>query len=147
MDIKRFASGRGVELRTNARVRAIEPRKVHLIGETIAADTIVLTAGVVPNQVVADLPIDKDKRGCILVEPSMRCPSHTDVWALGDCASVPGPDGRPYPALAQHAMREARALAENIHSALNERPPKPFVYHTLGLMGSLGRAIGLCSIS
>ena len=52
-----LASRRGVELRTNTRVQAIEPRKVHLAGETIAADTIVLAAGVVPNQVVADLPI------------------------------------------------------------------------------------------
>ena len=91
---------------------------------------------------VADLPVDKDKRGCILVEPTMRCPSHPEVWALGDCASIPGPDGKPYPALAQHAMREARALAENIHSVLNDRSPKPFVYHTLGMMGSLGRNTG-----
>ena len=137
-----LAARRGVEVRTNVRVQAIEPRKVHLAGETIAADTIVLAAGVVPNQIVADLPVAKDKRGCILVEPTMHCPSRPEVWALGDCASIPGPDGKPYPALAQHAMREARALAENIHSVLNDEPPKPFVYHTLGLMGSLGRNTG-----
>ena len=34
----------GVEMRTNALVRAIEPCKVHLANETIAADTIVLAA-------------------------------------------------------------------------------------------------------
>ena len=101
-----------------------------------------LAAGVVPNPIVADLPLPKDKRGCISVEPTMRCPNHPEVWALGDCASIPGPDGKPYPALAQHAMREARALAENIHSVLNDEPPKPFVYHTLGLMGSLGHNTG-----
>jgi NADH dehydrogenase len=62
------------------------------------------------------------------------------VWALGDCASVPGPDGKPYPNLAQHALREAKVLARNIRAALDGRPPQPFVYDTMGMMGSLGHA-------
>ncbi len=65
-----------------------------------------------------------------------------EVWALGDCASIPGPNGKPYPSLAQHALREARALAENIFKVLNGRPPKPFIYNTLGMMGALGRNTG-----
>jgi hypothetical protein len=66
------------------------------------------------------------------------------VWALGDCASIPAPDGNPYPNLAQHALREAKVLARNIHGVLNGQPPRPFVYNTLGMMGSLGhsRAFG-----
>src|SRR4029078_3768475 len=94
-----LASRRGVELRTNTRVLAIEPQRVHLAGETIAAETIVLAAGVVPNPVVTGLSVEKDKRGCIAVEPTMRCPRHAEVWALGDCASIPGPNGKPYPGL------------------------------------------------
>ncbi len=57
-------------------------------------------------------------------------------------SGVPGPDGKPYPALAQHAMREARVLAENIHRVLNDRSPKPFIHDTLGMMGSLGHNAG-----
>jgi hypothetical protein len=68
-------------------------------------------------------------------------------WAeptLRDCASIPAPDGKPYPNLAQHALREAKVLARNISGVLNGRSPKPFVYDTLGMMGSLGhtRAFG-----
>jgi NADH:ubiquinone reductase (H+-translocating) len=137
-----LAGRRGVDLRTNTRVRAIEPGKVHLAGETIAADTIVLAAGVVPNPVVAGLPVEKDRSGHILVEPTMRCRTHPEVWALGDCASIPGPDGKPYPSLAQHALREAKVLAGNLLGALEGRPPEPFVYHTLGMMGSLGHGKG-----
>jgi NADH dehydrogenase len=161
---------RGVDIRTNTRVRAIEPDKVHLApspqplspeagergrsvsplpsgesgtgeGETIEADTIVLAAGVVPNPVVAGLPVEKDKHGHIVVEPTMRCPSHPEVWALGDCASIPAPDGKPYPNLAQHALREAKVLARNIFNVLNDRPAQPFVYDTLGMMGSLGHGM------
>jgi len=82
---------RGAELRIHAPVRAIEPGRVHLPDETIEAETIVLAAGIVPNPVVAGLPVDKDKHGHITVEGTMRCKSHPEVWALGDCALVPAP--------------------------------------------------------
>jgi NADH dehydrogenase len=137
-----LAARRGVDVRTHAIVRAIDPQKVRLPNETIVADTIVLTAGVVPNPVVAGLPLEKDARGCLKVDPTLRCQDHPEVWALGDCASIPGPDGKPYPRLAQHALRAARVLARNIYRVQNHRPPKPFIYHTLGMMGSLGHNIG-----
>jgi NADH dehydrogenase len=131
---------RGAEIRIHAAVQAIEPGRVHLPDETIEAETIVLAAGIVPNPVVAGLPVDKDKRGHIVVEGTMRCKSHPEVWALGDCALIPAPDGKPYPNLGQHALREAKVLARNIHGVLNGRPPRPFVYNTLGMMGSLGHS-------
>ena len=160
----------GADIRTNTHVRAIEPGKVLLAleksqeprakfqaqspagsldlvlgsssleAETIAAETIILAAGIIPSPVVASLPVDKDKRGHIVVDGTMRCPSHSEVWALGDCASIPGPDGKPYPNLAQHALREAKVLARNLAGVLNGQPPQPFVYDTLGMMGSLGHS-------
>jgi len=129
---------RGADIRTGAKVQSIEPGKVHLPDETIEAETIVLAAGMLPNPVVADLPVEKSKRGHIVVDGTMRCKSHPEVWALGDCASVPAADGKPYPALAQHAQREAKVLARNIAGALDGRPPRPFIFQTLGMMGSLG---------
>jgi NADH:ubiquinone reductase (H+-translocating) len=129
---------RGAEIRTHVAVPAIEPGKVHLPNETIEADTIILAAGIVPNSVVAGLPVEKDRRGHIVVDGTMRCRSHPEVWALGDCASIPAPDGKPYPNLAQHALREAKLLARNICGVLEGKPPQLFVYDTLGMMGSLG---------
>jgi NADH dehydrogenase len=133
---------RGADIRTGARVQAIEPGKLKLAGETIEAETIVLAAGILPNPVVAALPVEKDKRGHIVVDGAMRCPSRPEVWALGDCAAIPAPDGRLYPNLAQHALREGRVLARNIVRMLHDRPPQPFVYSTLGMMGSLGHSRG-----
>lgn len=137
-----LAGRRGVELRTNARVRAVEPGKVHLAEETIVADTVVLAAGTAPDPVLASLSVEKDRSGRVVAEPTLRCRTHPEVWALGDCASIPGPDGKPYPGLAQHALRQARLLARNIAGALDGRPPLPFVYQTLGMMGSLGHSRG-----
>jgi NADH dehydrogenase len=129
---------RGADIRTGAKVQAIEPGKVLLQGETIEAETIVLAAGVVPNPVVASLPVEKDRRGHVSVDGTMRSKSHPEVWAIGDCACIPSPEGTPYPNLAQHALREAKVLARNVFGVLGGQPPQPFVYHTLGMMGSLG---------
>jgi NADH dehydrogenase len=129
---------RGADLRTGKKVLGIEPGKVRLPDEMIEAKTIVLAAGIVPNPVVAGLPVERDRHGRIVVDETMRCQSHPEVWALGDCAVVPSPDGRPYPSLAQHALREGRLLARNITGVLDGRLPQPFVYATLGMMGSLG---------
>jgi NADH dehydrogenase len=81
-----------------------------------------------------------------MVDGTMRCPSHPEVWALGDCAFIPSPDGKPYPSLAQHALREAKVLARNIFAVLNGRPPEPFVFDTLGMMGSLGHGKGFAQM-
>ncbi len=80
----------GVEIRTQTIVCAIEPGKVHLPQETIEAETIVLAAGIVPNPVVTSLPVEKDRRGHIIVDGTMRCQKHPEVWAIGDCAFDPG---------------------------------------------------------
>jgi NADH dehydrogenase len=129
---------RGADIRTGAKVQTIEPGRVHLPGEMIEAETIILAAGIIPSSVVTGLTVEKDKHGHILVDGNMRCPSHPEVWALGDCASIPSTDGKPYPYLAQHALREAKLLARNVAGVLEGRPPQPFVYATLGMMGSLG---------
>ncbi len=129
---------RGVDIQTHTRVQAIEPGKVRLQGEVIEAETIILAAGIVPSPVVAGLPVEKDSRGHILVAATMQCPTLPDVWAVGDCASIPAADGRPYPNLAQHALREAKVLSRNLLAALDGRPLQPFVYDNLGMMGSLG---------
>ena len=131
---------RGADIRTHTPVRAIEPGKVHLPDQTIEAGTIVLAAGVVPSPVVAALPVERDKHGRIVVDATMRCPSHPGVWALGDCAHIPAPDGSPYPQLAQHAAREAKVLARNIHAVLSGGTPQPFIHDNLGMMGSLGHS-------
>jgi NADH dehydrogenase len=76
----------------------------------------------------------------------MRSRSHPEIWALGDCAAIPGPDGRPYPALAQHAIREARQLARNVAAVLEGRSPTPFVFRSLGTMAALGHSRAVAQV-
>lgn len=156
-DLADYAQGvlerRGVRVRTSTKVKSIERGRVHVPGpseseplETIAAETIIASTGVVPSPLVAALPLDKDKRGRIHTEPTMRSRSRPEVWALGDCASIPDPNGKPYPPLAQHALREARVLADNIAAAVRDGEKaqlKPFVYNTKGTLAALGHFKGV----
>jgi len=134
----RVLQQRGVDIQVSTAVRSIEAERVQLPNETIEAGTIVLTAGIVPSAVASAIPVVRDQHGRIAVDATMRSRSHPQVWALGDCATIPGPDGRPYPALAQHAVREARHVARNIRAVVDGRSPSPFMFRSLGTMASLG---------
>ena len=134
----RVLQQRGADIRVATPVRSIEPGRVHLSNETIESGTIVLAAGIVPNAVASAIPVMHDQRGRIAVDETMRSRSHPNVWALGDCATIPGPDGRPYPALAQHTLREGRQLARNVKAVVDGLSPSPFLFRSLGTMASLG---------
>jgi NADH:ubiquinone reductase (H+-translocating) len=134
----RVLQRRGADIRISTPVLAIEAGRVRVANEIIDAGTIVLAAGIVPSAIAGAIPIEHDQRHRIAVDGTMRSRSHSNVWALGDCAAIPGPDGRTYPALAQHTVREARHLARNIQAVLNGHAPTPFVFRPLGTMASLG---------
>jgi NADH:ubiquinone reductase (H+-translocating) len=141
----RVLERRGADVRVSTPVKLIEDGRVHLANEVIDAATIMLAAGIVPSGIATAIAVAHDERGRIDVDETMRSRSHPHVWALGDCASIPGPDGRPYPALAQHTVREGRRLAHNIHAVIEGRAPAPFRFQPLGTMASLGhtRAVAL----
>jgi len=140
---------RGVNVRTSVPVQRIETDLVILPNdERITAATVILAAGVAPNPLLKDTPLAKGKGGRIVVDATMRVPDRAGIWALGDCAAIPDPDGKPYPTLAQHAMREAKVLARNLVASINapDGPPtklEPFVYQSLGTLAALGHYDGV----
>lgn len=134
---------RGVKIRTNTRVKTIHADSVELPdGETIPARTIIVATGVSPSPMVAELPVEKDHKGRVKTEATMRLPGRDNVWALGDCALIPDPSGKPYPPLAQHALREATQLARNITAVLRGGQLEPFVYSSKGTLAALGHFKG-----
>ena len=129
---------RGVHLHLSTAVELIQPSGLTWAEGEIQAPTIVLAAGIVPSAVSAKTAVTRDRKGRIVTDATLRSVSDQHVWAIGDCASTPSPDGRPYPALAQHAVRAARVVASNIAATLGGKAPKPFVYESLGMMAAFG---------
>ncbi|HEX6925360.1 MAG TPA: NAD(P)/FAD-dependent oxidoreductase [Longimicrobiaceae bacterium] len=135
---QRLLERRGAQLHLSTPVEAIEPGGVRAEGNFIAADTVVLAAGIVPSPASAAIEVERDRRRRIVTDPTMRSVSHPNVWAIGDCASIPDPEGQRYPPLAQHAVRQARAVARNVHAAAIGGTPTPFTYRSLGTMAAFG---------
>jgi NADH dehydrogenase len=102
------------------------------------AYTVIWAAGVAPNPLVSRLDLPVDNLGYILCERDLRVRGRQNVWAIGDCAVNPGPDGTPYPAMAQHALREGEDLARNLADVLRGQPPRPCDIKTRGSMAALG---------
>jgi len=127
-------------------VRAVTPRGVELSdGTLVPASTIVWTAGTVPNPLLAALPCARE-HGRVVANAFMEVPEWPGVWALGDCALVPDPEGRPYPPTAQHALRQAKVLARNIAASLRGRPKRRFTFKTIGQLAAIGRRTGVARI-
>ncbi|MGC8541288.1 MAG: NAD(P)/FAD-dependent oxidoreductase [Phycisphaerae bacterium] len=134
---------RGVEIRINTPVAQISPNGVTLPDKTfIPTNLTLLCAGLASHPLLADLPLPK-QHGRIVVEPTMRCQTRPEIWAIGDCAWIPDREGKPYPQLAQHALREARVLADNICRNGRGEPLVPFVYKSLGTLAALGHYDGI----
>ena len=130
---------RGIQVRLNARAVRIDDRNVTLAdGEILQAGTVISTIGTMPNPILAELPLPKD-RGRIMTAPDMSVPGYPGVWALGDCAAVPNAvDGKVSPPTAQFADRQARVLARNIVASLTGAPTAPFRYKPMGQLSSIG---------
>ena len=130
---------RGVEIVTGANVSDVDATSVRLAdGTHYATRTIVWAAGSEPSPLAKRLGLKTSSHGAIETDACMRVNGHPHLWALGDIAAIPQPGGGTYAALAQNAVRQGPLLARNIIRALRGRSPKPFQYHALGQMASLG---------
>jgi NADH:ubiquinone reductase (H+-translocating) len=143
---QRKLAARGVEIITGARVRRLENGVVELSdGRTIAASTLVWTAGTAPNPLLAALPVAK-RAGRVLVNEYLEVPDWSGVWALGDCAVVPDIRGGFHPPTAQHALRQGRAAARNLVAAVLGGRKRPFRFSTLGQLATIGRRTGVANV-
>jgi len=140
----RILERRGVEIRLETRLKAVSELAAVLFDkkadktETIPARTVVTTVPSGPHPLLSTLPC-KMEGGRIQVDAYLAMGGYPGVWALGDCAAVPQPDGITSPPTAQHALRQARICAENILAQHRGKPLKPFDFTGLGKLGSLGR--------
>lgn len=145
----------GVEVRTETRVTGVRDGRVEMGQEVLEAATILWTAGVAASPLGRTLGASVDRAGRVVVEPDLtvqvRVPGRpdgagdalqkrSDVFVIGDLASLAGPDGKPLPGVAQVAIQMGGHAARNIERALENQPYRAFVYRDLGNMATIGRA-------
>lgn len=140
---------RGVEFLLGKRVSAMAPGKVLFgDGSELETNTPIWTAGNQPHPVLKDIPVEHERSGALLVNENLQVNGINAIWALGDCARIPDPTnpGAFYPPTAQHAMREGRALADNIYASMRKKPLKAFRFKMIGMLVGLGHRTAVAEI-
>ncbi|HEX6985648.1 MAG TPA: FAD-dependent oxidoreductase, partial [Planctomycetaceae bacterium] len=144
-----------VEVRTHALVTNVEEGAVTLSrngqSERVESYTVLWAAGVQASPLARKLAeatgADVDRAGRIKVMPDCTVPNHPEIFAIGDMANCPGPDGKPLPGVAPVAMQQARFAARVIRARLTgEEPPKAFHYRDRGIMATIGRSKAVAKV-
>ncbi|QDF01961.1 NAD(P)/FAD-dependent oxidoreductase [Myxococcus xanthus] len=128
----------GVEVRTEARVTAVDAEGVTLGSERLASRTVVWAAGVQAECLTRGLGVPLDRAGRVQVAADLTLPGHPEVFAAGDVAHVKL-DGNLVPGVAPAAMQMGRAVARNVLADLRGRPRTPFRYKDKGSMATIGK--------
>ncbi|HEX9944051.1 MAG TPA: FAD-dependent oxidoreductase [Thermoanaerobaculia bacterium] len=134
----------GIEVRTSAKVQAVEKERILLAGGEILPCGLVLWAGGnAPVPFVGSLGAPLSPRGRLIVDPFLRLPSRPDVYALGDCAAVGEP---PLPATAQVAQQQGKYLARTLDRQRAGKPIEPFRFKASGMLAYIGGGEALADL-
>jgi NADH dehydrogenase len=114
-------------------------------GREMETRTVIWTAGVRPSPLIQAIEVERPEKADhrLPVNEFLQVRGYEDLWAVGDCALVPDPDGGYQPPTAQHAVRQGRRVARNIEAAIRGRPLKPYRYRGIGMLATLGRHRGV----
>ncbi|NLE72969.1 MAG: NAD(P)/FAD-dependent oxidoreductase [Actinomycetales bacterium] len=115
--------------------------------------TIVWTAGVQANPVLAETDLPLDDGGRVRALPTLQVATADGevvegVWAAGDCAAVPDltNPGHLCSPSAQHAVRQARHLGDNLARYLRGADVRPYRHAHVGTVASLGLGKGVAQV-
>jgi NADH:ubiquinone reductase (H+-translocating) len=148
--VKQLAA-RNMDIRLNTRLESISDDCVVRLsdGDEFPSDTLVWTAGTKPNPLLAKTDLPVDARGRVECEATLQVKGLDDAWAAGDLAAVPDITKEPGATTApnaQHAVRQARRLADNIVRTLEDAPPEPYRHEYAGSVASLGLYKGVAQV-
>ncbi len=140
---------RGIEVHLSTRLQSCEERFVVLSPDRVTpyrSETIVWTVGQRPSPHARRWGLPVDAHGFVPVDDHMRVSSRNDLYAVGDLAAVPDPDGGLSPNTAQHALRQARVAARNVAAHFGVGEPVRYTYRNRGLAVTLGKWQGTARV-
>ncbi|HEY9286423.1 MAG TPA: NAD(P)/FAD-dependent oxidoreductase [Candidatus Dormibacteraeota bacterium] len=146
---QRILERRGVEVVTKTLVTKADADTVTLAdGTTIAAETIIWSAGVRPNDASGEKSLPRFRNQRIELDGQLRIRGEDGAFAIGDVASPATGDDGQLPMLSPPAMQGGRYVAEMIldHARGITRARPPFQYVDKGTMATIGRNAGVCHL-
>ncbi|TMA23853.1 MAG: hypothetical protein E6J87_24735, partial [Deltaproteobacteria bacterium] len=126
--IKRLAraglAARGIHVHTGVAVESVRADGFDLAGEPLAADLVVWATGAAPLPFPSGPGLPLDDEGFVRVEPTLAAANCLDLFAVGDCASLPF---APWVRKAGvYAVREGPPLDANLRAHLRGAPLRAY---------------------
>ncbi|MFD5630782.1 MULTISPECIES: NAD(P)/FAD-dependent oxidoreductase [unclassified Streptomyces] len=141
---------RNIDVRLGTRLDSCADRIAVLSdGARFPTRTVVWTAGVKPHPVLAASDLPLNERGRLKCTPQLTVDGVTHAWAAGDAAAVPDVTEKPGTETApnaQHAVRQARVLGDNIARSLRGEELETYSHKYVGSVASLGLHKGVAHV-
>ncbi|MFF4583024.1 NAD(P)/FAD-dependent oxidoreductase [Streptomyces sp. NPDC001373] len=142
---------RNIDVRLETRLDSCENRVAVLSdGSRFPTRTIVWTAGVKPHPLLASTDLPRNERGRLRCTAFLTIEGVEHAWAAGDAAAVPDitaeEPGRECAPNAQHAVRHAKQLADNLIAALRDETLTEYAHKYAGSVASLGLHKGVAHV-
>lgn len=144
-------SKRNMDVRLDTRLEsAVDGQIVLSDGDTFAADTLVWTAGVKAHRLAAHSGLPVDDKGRLICRANLSVKGVEGMFSAGDIAAVPDlskkdPDALCGPS-AQHAVRQAKVLADNLVRTVKGQALKDYKHAYAGSVASLGLYRGVAEL-
>lgn len=143
--------GRRIDVKLETRLDSCEERVAVLSdGSRYPCRTLVWTAGVKPSPVLAATDLPLTERGRLRCSATLQIEGVKNAWAAGDAAAVPDltadEPGKECAPNAQHAVRQARVLGDNLVASLRGRPLRGYEHSYAGSVASLGLHKGVARV-
>lgn len=140
-----------IEVHTNERVVEVTEDSVKMAsGKVIQSTLTVWAAGVKANAFLAHLGgaggdvdvLETNRLNQLVVNEQLQTTRDPNIYAFGDCAACPQPDGSTVPPRAQSAYQQAMYLKKNLPGLIglagqSMREAPPFLYKDQGSLVSL----------
>ena len=145
----RLLGERHVQVNTSCRVVRVDWNQVSdAQGNVYPADLCVWAAGIKAPPLLAQVGLPVTKGGQVKVDGQLRVEGVPGVFAFGDCAFCPQPDGKSVPPRAQSAHQQADYLYALLQlpagTDLGTRPP--YLFHDHGSLVSIGSSATVGSL-
>ncbi|MFC8966310.1 NAD(P)/FAD-dependent oxidoreductase [Streptomyces sp. NPDC057094] len=118
-------------------------------GSRFPTRTVVWTAGVKPHPILAATDLPLNERGRLLCTSQLTVDGAPHAWAAGDAAAVPdvtAEPGKETAPNAQHAVRQAKVLGDNLAHTLRGEPLETYSHKYVGSVASLGLHKGVAHV-
>jgi len=137
---RKYLEELGVDVLTDVRVNNYDGNEISLSnGRKLYARKVIWAAGITGKRFagIPDTSYTRDHR--LKTDTYNRVVGIENVFAVGDAAYMDEGIYKGHPQVAQPAIQQARLLSKNLNSLAKGKAMKPFHYHDLGSMATIGR--------